>query len=51
MSVFAASAELVDSHGQELARAIEEETCFGVGGQFRTRKDHAVMRGDWDVSP
>lgn len=51
MSVFAASAELVDSHGQELARAIEEETCFGVGGQFRTRKDHAVMREDWDVSP
>ncbi len=51
LSVFAASPDLVDSHGPELARAVEEETCFGVGGQFRTRKDHAVMREDWDFSP
>ena len=51
MSVFAVSAGLLDSHGAQLARAIEEETCFGVGGQFRSRKDHAVMHEDWGFSP
>jgi len=51
MSVFAVSPDLVDSHGDELAQAIEQETCFGVGGQFRTRKDHAVMHEDWGFSP
>jgi tRNA-splicing ligase RtcB len=51
MSVFAVSPDLVDSHGDELAQAIEQETCFGVGGQFRVRKDHAVMHEDWGFSP
>ncbi|MGE4441303.1 MAG: RtcB family protein [Desulfomicrobium sp.] len=51
MSVFAVSPELLDSHGDELARAIEEETCFGVGGEFRARRDHAVMDEDWGFSP
>jgi tRNA-splicing ligase RtcB len=51
MSVFPVSPELVESHGDELARAIEEETCFGVGGRFKARKDHAVMREDWGFSP
>lgn len=47
MSVFSVSAQLVQSHADELARAIEEETCFGVGGRFKERKDHPVMREDW----
>jgi len=51
MSVFSVSAGLVESHGAQLAQAIEEETCFGVGGQFRPRKDHAVMHEDWGFSP
>lgn len=51
MSVFPVSADLVETHGDELAQAIEDETCFGVGGQFKARKDHAVMREDWDFSP
>lgn len=51
MSVFALSPELVDSHGDELAQAIEQETCFGVGGKFQIRKDHAVMHEDWGCSP
>jgi tRNA-splicing ligase RtcB len=50
MSVFPVSAEIIETHGGELARAIETETCFGVGGQFRVRKDHAVMREDWGFS-
>ena len=51
MSVFSVSAQLVQSHADELARAIEEETCFGVGGRFKERKDHPVMREDWGFSP
>jgi tRNA-splicing ligase RtcB len=51
MSVFALSPELIDSHGDELAQAIQQETCFGVGGKFQVRKDHAVMHEDWGFSP
>lgn len=33
-----------------LARAIEEETRFGVGAQFREkRREHPVMDADWSV--
>lgn len=34
-----------------LKRAIEEETRFGVGATFRTRRQHDVMDADWSVSP
>jgi tRNA-splicing ligase RtcB len=51
MSVFPVSADIIKTHAGELARAIEEETCFGVGGKFKARKDHPVMREDWDFSP
>jgi len=34
----------------ELARAIERETRFGVGAEFRERRDHRVMDRDWNVT-
>ena len=34
----------------ELARAIEKETRFGVGAEFRERREHPVMDADWSVS-
>ncbi len=34
-----------------LARAIEDETSFGVGATFSPRKEHQVMDADWNVSP
>src|SRR3954470_3048506 len=34
-----------------LARAIEAETRFGVGANFKTRRDHDVMDADWSISP
>ncbi|HWN93697.1 MAG TPA: RtcB family protein [Methylomirabilota bacterium] len=34
-----------------LARAIEAETRFGVGANFRDRRDHEVMDADWSCSP
>jgi len=36
---------------ERLARAIEEETRFGVGATFRKPREHAVMDRDWNVSP
>ncbi|MGC3959657.1 MAG: RtcB family protein [Verrucomicrobiota bacterium] len=39
-------------HKQDrLTRAIEAETRFGVGANFKTRREHDVMDMDWSVSP
>jgi tRNA-splicing ligase RtcB len=34
-----------------LARAIETETRFGVGANFKDRRAHDVLDADWSVSP
>jgi tRNA-splicing ligase RtcB len=34
-----------------LTRAIEAETCFGVGANFKNRRAHDVLDADWSVSP
>ncbi|MGD0411066.1 MAG: RtcB family protein [Verrucomicrobiota bacterium] len=34
-----------------LARAIETETRFGVGANFKERRSHDVLDADWSVSP
>jgi tRNA-splicing ligase RtcB len=34
-----------------LTRAIEAETRFGVGANFKTRRAHEVLDADWSVSP
>lgn len=36
---------------ESLARAIEQETRFGIGASFRDRREHRVMDEDWSVSP
>ena len=36
---------------KRLTRAIEEESRFGVGVEFRKRRAHAVLDLDWSVSP
>lgn len=44
--------DLDTDHGRErLTRAIERETSFGVGGTFKTPRNHDVMDADWSVSP
>jgi len=44
--------DLDTEHGKKrLTKAIEEETNFGVGGEFRKRREHDVMDRDWTVSP
>ena len=40
---------LADDHGR-LTRAIERETRFGVGAEFKSRRQHDVMDADWRVT-
>jgi tRNA-splicing ligase RtcB len=34
-----------------LTRALERETRFGVGGSFKSRREHDVMDDNWHVTP
>ena len=34
-----------------LRKAIESETRFGVGSEFKSRREHGVLDQDWNVSP
>jgi len=38
-------------HETDLIRAIEAETRFGIGSEFKHRRTHLVMDADWSVSP
>jgi tRNA-splicing ligase RtcB len=40
-----------DEGRERLRAAIEGETRFGVGAEFKQRRGHAVMDEDWSVSP
>jgi tRNA-splicing ligase RtcB len=42
---------LLSGEGDRLEKALERETCFGVGGSFKARREHEVMDRDWSVSP
>src|SRR5689334_5467852 len=35
----------------DLIRAIEAETRFGIGAEFKHHRTHPVMEEDWSVSP
>lgn len=35
---------------EQLTKAIEVETKFGVGAKFKVRREHSVIDKDWDVS-
>ncbi len=41
----------LDDHRGRLAKAIEDESKFGVGAFFKQPRQHDVMDEDWDVSP
>lgn len=46
------AATLDDARGSGALRdSIERETCFGVGGTFRTPREHDVLDADWNISP
>jgi tRNA-splicing ligase RtcB len=51
LTVFDVPSPVIDA-GRDLFRAaIEAHTRFGVGGEWRERRDHAVMGEDWNLSP
>ena len=50
MTVLDLPIHALDDDQPRLARAIERETRFGVGGSFKTRRRHDVMDADWRVS-
>jgi tRNA-splicing ligase RtcB len=41
----------LERHQDRLTRAIEAETRFGVGANFKNRRQHEVLDADRDVSP
>jgi tRNA-splicing ligase RtcB (3'-phosphate/5'-hydroxy nucleic acid ligase) len=41
----------LERHPDRLTRAIEAETRFGIGANFKHRRRHDVMDADWSVSP
>ncbi len=51
MSVLDLPVSYLEGARNKLRHAIESETCFGVGGEWRPRRDHAVMAADWSVTP
>jgi tRNA-splicing ligase RtcB len=41
----------LDDHRERLAKAIEDESKFGVGAFFKQPRQHDVMDEDWGISP
>ena len=51
MSVLDLPLSALDEQQSRLTSALERETRFGVGGEFRSRRQHDVMDVDWRVTP
>jgi tRNA-splicing ligase RtcB len=50
MTVLDLPVSALEASQHALTRAIEQETRFGVGAEFRERRDHSVMDRDWNVT-
>ena len=51
LTVYDRAASTVVGQRDRLANLLESETRFGVGANFKQRKEHEVMDHDWSVSP
>ncbi len=51
LSVYDRMANTLAGQRGRLANIIESETRFGVGCEFKQRREHDVMDEDWSVSP
>ena len=51
MTVLDLPLSALDEQQSRLTSALERETRFGVGGEFRSRRQHDVMDVDWRVTP
>lgn len=50
LSIVDAPAGWLDEREDVLRKAIESETRFGVGAEFKVRREHGVMDEDWSVT-
>jgi tRNA-splicing ligase RtcB (3'-phosphate/5'-hydroxy nucleic acid ligase) len=51
MTVFDWKAGTIAGQRDRLTNIIESETRFGIGANFKQRREHEVMDEDWTVSP
>src|SRR5438067_25534 len=51
MTVLDIPLQTLERHQDRLTRAIEAETRFGVGANFKNRRHHEVLDADWTISP
>jgi tRNA-splicing ligase RtcB (3'-phosphate/5'-hydroxy nucleic acid ligase) len=51
MTVLDLPVDYLERKEEKLTRAIEEETRFGVGAMFKSRRQHEVLDADWSGSP
>ena len=51
LTVYDRKANIIPGQRDRLANIIESETRFGIGAEFKERRDHDVMDDDWTVSP
>jgi tRNA-splicing ligase RtcB (3'-phosphate/5'-hydroxy nucleic acid ligase) len=50
MTVLDLPVSAIENDRKRLIRALESETRFGVGAEFRSRRQHEVMDADWRVT-
>ncbi|OHE81134.1 MAG: RNA-splicing ligase RtcB [Verrucomicrobia bacterium RIFCSPLOWO2_12_FULL_64_8] len=51
LSVLDLPVDRLDRYRQPLMHALETQTRFGVGAEFKERRSHPVLDEDWTVSP
>ena len=51
LTVYDRKANTIAGQRDRLANIIESETRFGMGCEFKQRREHDVMDEDWSVSP
>ncbi|MCB1131339.1 MAG: RtcB family protein, partial [Verrucomicrobiae bacterium] len=51
LTVYDRKANVIPGQRDRLANILESETRFGIGAEFKARRDHDVMDEDWTVSP
>src|SRR6187455_336570 len=51
LTVYDRKASTIAGQKDRLANILEAETRFGMGCEFKQRREHDVMDGDWKVSP
>lgn len=51
LSVYDLDPRRIAGRSEQLKAYLQEETAFGIGAEFKNRRNHEVMDADWSVSP